>query len=496
MSVRRSLGVIFLLSNSLTVLMFGVTVVLARLLSPSEIGVFSIVAVIAGVASILRDFGVSAYLQRERDLTAEKREAALTFLIVVAWSTAIVFAALAQPIARFYGEPGMASLVWVFCLSFAMLPFASYPYALLAREMRVDEQAAVSVASQIAFAVCAIGLAYLGHGYMSLAWANVANTAVSVLGYLTLSSVRYPRRLSLSKWGGLVRFGGGAMSGMLLDKLNQAAPDMILGKIGTTHDVGLFSRANGLVSLFIQAVGPSVNYNALPFLSRESHEGRAIGPLLCRGLAIICCVGWPVYFFLALYARQIIEILYGAAWVEAAPVASVLALGFAFRLMLIFAWPALSAAGKPFIAGQGAAVDLALRLVAIWLVGSTELWHFAAAIAMADILSTAFPLWQLRRHLGLSLGELMNSMVQTGKLAVVPCAMLLFARFGLPDSLPTILQLVVGIFVLLVGWILGVRLVQHAIRPELSRFALGLPSPRVRRVIDWVACTAPSQRRP
>ena len=70
--LRRSLFITFFSTNAMTVVQFGVTLVLARLLTPAEVGIFSITSVVIGLAAVFRDFGVSSYLQRERDLTPQK----------------------------------------------------------------------------------------------------------------------------------------------------------------------------------------------------------------------------------------------------------------------------------------------------------------------------------------------------------------------------------------------------------------------------------------
>jgi len=67
-TIRASLLITFFASNGATVVNFLVAIALARLLSPEEIGIYSIAAVLVYFAQIFRDFGVASYLQRERDL--------------------------------------------------------------------------------------------------------------------------------------------------------------------------------------------------------------------------------------------------------------------------------------------------------------------------------------------------------------------------------------------------------------------------------------------
>ena len=75
-NIRRSLFITFFSSTGLTVIQFSVNLFLARLLSPAEIGVYSMTIVLINIAHIFQDFGVGSYLQREKDLTPEKLRAA------------------------------------------------------------------------------------------------------------------------------------------------------------------------------------------------------------------------------------------------------------------------------------------------------------------------------------------------------------------------------------------------------------------------------------
>ncbi|MFY7940899.1 MAG: oligosaccharide flippase family protein, partial [Burkholderiaceae bacterium] len=68
------------------------TMVLARLLTPKQVGIYSLCAALTAVAGILRDFGVSEYLIQEKNLTREKMQAAFGIALTVAWSiAALVF---------------------------------------------------------------------------------------------------------------------------------------------------------------------------------------------------------------------------------------------------------------------------------------------------------------------------------------------------------------------------------------------------------------------
>jgi len=82
----------FSFAEKYTVLLLGIvaTMILSRLLTPAEVGVYSLGAVLVAMAQVVRDFGVGQYLIQEKVLTTEKLRAALTTSLVVAWLLARV----------------------------------------------------------------------------------------------------------------------------------------------------------------------------------------------------------------------------------------------------------------------------------------------------------------------------------------------------------------------------------------------------------------------
>ncbi len=81
--------------------------VIARLLTPAEIGFYSMGKAVVALAHVVRDFGVGNHLIQERELTQDRMRTALGVAIVIAWAMALVLFAASGAIARFYGEPGL-----------------------------------------------------------------------------------------------------------------------------------------------------------------------------------------------------------------------------------------------------------------------------------------------------------------------------------------------------------------------------------------------------
>ena len=100
-SIRKSLALSLAEKYTGILIAIAGTVILSRLLSPAQIGIYSVAAAFIGLAHIVRDFGIGSYLVQERDLTADRIRTAVSVTMLTAWSIAAVLAALSGPISTF-----------------------------------------------------------------------------------------------------------------------------------------------------------------------------------------------------------------------------------------------------------------------------------------------------------------------------------------------------------------------------------------------------------
>lgn len=467
--LRRSIAVTFFSTNIATVVQFIVTLVLARLLTPAEIGIFSIAAVAINLASVFRDFGVQNYLQQERDLSPEKIRSALGLLLATSWLLALGVYLVRWPVARYYNEPGIADLMAVMAISFLLVPVASFFHAMLSRDLQAGKQAVVHAVSTAAYAATCLTMAYNGFSYMSLAWANVANLAFTVLAYLCFYDRSFPLLPSLKGWRAPVRFGVGSAISNLATQANSSLPDLVLGKIHGAHAVGIYSRAQGFIGIFAQVAGPTLNYIALPYLSRSHHDRQPIGHILDKATRYLTVIAWPFFIGIALNAGDLILVLYGSQWAQAVPIAVIVALHAALRVSVQMHQPALIAIGKPLIASIPAVVNFALRLAFVLAFGMDSILHFAIAICVADILGMVAPLVLMSKYFGFSFSRAGGILLQALLFSVLFGAVALGVKILLPLDWSVHARVVVTLVSLTVAWLLIVFGTQHPIAAEIRR---------------------------
>ena len=234
--LRRSLVINFFSSSGAAFLQFIVSVLLARILSPSEIGVYSMTVVFVNFAHVFRDFGVTSYLQREHDLTPEKIRSAIGVVFSTSWLIAVMLFLASGWIGRWFNEPEIVPVMRVLSIGFLFIPFGAITNALLTREFAAEKQAIVNAVGTISFCVSCLVFGYLGYGSMSLAYANLVNITRLRARLHSPASERRALAARPSTTGAAWPTSASARCCRTAPcALNNAIPDILLGKLGSAR---------------------------------------------------------------------------------------------------------------------------------------------------------------------------------------------------------------------------------------------------------------------
>lgn len=448
----------------------GSTLALARLLTPGQVGVYSVCAAFAAMAALLRDFGVSEYLIQERDLTRDKLRSAMGIALCTAWSLGALVWLTREPLARYFAEPGVAQVLAVTALQFFILPLSSPAFALLNREMAFRQIFFLQTATNATHATTALGLALAGWGTMSLAWAPVVAVVVQtlILAWQRPQDTFVMPRFREAR--SVLRFGLAYMSSRTVENLAQNAHEPVIAKVFGFAELGWFSRAIGMVEMFRSNVADAITRVATPAFANEHRAGRSVTQALLRATTIFSALSWPFFGFVALSAHEIVLVLFGPQWMAAAPLATVLALAALPARLYEFVPQMFSATGHVWRRLQLAMWVSGMHIAAILAAAWFGLMAMAAAFVFSGLVMLALCAWHLRQTLALPLTALARAgasslLVAAASVATQAAALSLCRGAGL-HALPSLLAtLAAGAL----AWLAAARWQGHPTLQEMLR---------------------------
>jgi O-antigen/teichoic acid export membrane protein len=468
-SIRRSFALSFAAKYSDLAISTVSIIVIARLLTPAEIGVYSVGAAVTALGHALRDFGVSNYLIQEKELTPARIRTALGMAIVVAWAMAFLIFLISDPITRFYGDPGLRRVLIILSASFLVIPFGSPVVALLRREMAFGALYVVGVTNSAVHAITAITLAMLGFSFTSLAWAALAAaaaTAIAASAYRPHVAWLFP---SLKEWRRVVRFGTISSGTAIVTQIGMSAPDIILGRILGFVAVGMYSRAQGLISVFHRDVMSAIANVALPAFALRHRERGDLKESYLKGLGFVTLFAWPFYGFLSVMTYPIVRLLFGSQWDAAVPLVRILAVAVAIGALWNLISHVLIAMGKIDNILRCELVIQPARIVMILIAAPFGLSMVAASQIIVYLIGLLVYYRQISLVLPISYSDVFRAVVPSIRIAVIsliaPALVIAVMEIGPTDLWWPFLVAFSGCGL---GWLLGLWLSDHPAKAEVK----------------------------
>lgn len=448
------------------------TMIMSRLLTPEQTGVFAVAAVFAYFASMFRDFGVAEYLIQEKELDAAKLRAALTVNIAISWFVGLALFIAAPLAAAFYNSPGVGEVMRVQCLSFALIPFGAVTMANFRRQLDFRPIFWAGLLSNVTTFVVGIACAYHGMGYMSLAWSSLAGVVVTVAVSMWFRPRDFPRWPGLEGIGRVFEFGKFASGVYIFAQLGRGAPEMVIGRAQGMADVALFSRGGGLVELFNRLVLQSILPVCQPFFAKgHRDEGTAAHGYL-QSISYLTAVGWPALFVLGLASWPAVMILYGSQWTYSAALAKVLCAAAAVELVHYLAMEALLAVGEAKRANTLQMLTQGVRVTGILAVIPFGLSGACWGLLGASVVGLCFAQRTMRAAMGFGWRQLLGSCVKSAAVAfgtAVPLSLWYF--YWPPDESNYLHWTPVAAVIAVLAWVASLRAVSHPFWLELASLA-------------------------
>jgi O-antigen/teichoic acid export membrane protein len=314
-------------------------VVLARLLSPEDFGLVGMATAFTGFLVMFQDGGLSLATVQRASITRSQTSTLFWINLALGGMLAVLSAAIAPILARFYHEPRLLWVTVVIGLGFVFTGAAAQHGAMLRREMRFTVVTMIEMTSLLLTMAVGIGMAAAGRGYWALVATSLCPTLVNLLGVWTAG--RWIPGLPQRRAGvlSMLRYGGSLMLNALIAYFAYNADKVFIGRFWGAEALGIYGRAYQIINLPTQTLHSSIGLVAFPALSRVQNDPKRLRSYFLKGYGLFLTLVLPITMACALYAEDIIQVFLGSKWSAAVPVFRLMTPAtLAFALINPFGW--------------------------------------------------------------------------------------------------------------------------------------------------------------
>ncbi len=363
-----------------------VGIVLARLLSPSDYGVLSLLMVFVSISRVFVQSGLNtALIQR-----LKVDETDLSSVFYVSLGVSFVFYGIlyftAPLLAATYGQPELTALMRVLALILFPGALHSVQQAVIAREMAFHKLMVASIAANVLSGAVGIAMAYAGFG----SWALIAQqlSGQVIICVILLVTVHWRPRL-LYAWHrvkSLLSFGWKLLASSLIETVYNNLRTLVIGKLYDSEQVGYFNRGRQFPELLMNNVNGSIQSVMLPMFAAEQENPQRLKAMMRRTIMVSSYLVFPMMAGLALVARPLVSLLLTDKWLPAVPFLWICCADFAFYPVHTSNLQAINAMGRSDVFLRLELIKKAYGLVI--LAASILFFDSVIIIAAGSVVST------------------------------------------------------------------------------------------------------------
>jgi O-antigen/teichoic acid export membrane protein len=465
---RMRLAVFYtLLSRPAVLALTAISVaVVARRLEPADFGIYAIAYAVFNIMAEIGLFGLKPFLVTREKIDRPVMGRAVGLSLLVGFGLFAVTAAALLVLPDAYLPKGFEATLLLFCGALLFQPFALASEAMLERRLRFGFLSLLAVISSAVNAGLAIVFVLSGWGIAALALALLGERLFRTLALL-LFAPEGRVRPRFAREDQVIAFGSSYSLSTTLPKISGFAVLSTLGGILGLPAVGLFNRAETVVSLMDRAVMSALKPTILPIFTAALRSGVAKAEIYSQKLRYLTALLWPCFAAMIVLAEPLIMTLLGDQWGETVLPAQILLVG-------ALAVPFNKMSLKLFVAfgliGTYTRIQLGYQVLRVGAAaaGAALLGLPGAAIGLgaATMVKAALIIAVLHRETKQSWGEFVRIQLEGAAVALLAAAGASLGLLGWQES--ALWQLLIGGAGAGAGALIGLLAVRHPVLGDLT----------------------------
>ncbi len=296
-----------------------VSLCLARLLQPSEVGLIGMLWVFVSVVWICSDAGFCPTLIQKQDATETDECSIFYFNLAVSTFNVVLLWFAAPYIADFYRVPELRPVLRAVAFMMPLSAPGLIPACLLSKRLDLHTQAKASIAAAAVSGVVAVIMAYSGYGVWSLVAQILVQSATRTVALWFYCSWRPKLLFSWASLRGMFPFGSRVLSSAFLNAVFDNLYPTVIGKLYSSQQLGFFTLATRIPQTLSGSLTTIVSRVSIPMYPSLRSEPERFKRALRKTVSLTVIVNTPLLVGIAVVAHPLVSVLLTPKWVPAIP---------------------------------------------------------------------------------------------------------------------------------------------------------------------------------
>lgn len=318
-------------SASAKIVNFLVTLILARLLMPSEYGTVAIVNVVITFLDVIVISGMGSALVQKKDSDSLDFSTITWFSLGIAAILYVILFFCSPAIAYFFNSLDLVLILRVMGIRLFLSAINSVQQAYVLKHLMFRKFFYSTMAGTIGSAIVSIYLAYHGFGVWALVVQQLLYSIINTLVIKLIIPWRLQLVFSIDRLKALFSFGWKLLFSSLLDTFYEEIVSLSIGKKYTKADLAFYDKGKQIPATISAVIAHSMNKALFPTMSKVQNDIEQVKSLARNNTKVTAMIMYPMLVFFIVTAHNLMCFLFTEKWAESAFYIQVLSIFYLIR---------------------------------------------------------------------------------------------------------------------------------------------------------------------
>lgn len=315
------------------IVQIAVSMVLARLLEPSEFGFITMASVFLAFFNMLASMGIGPAIIQRTDFTREDHDNVFSFSILVGIILSAIFFCCSWAIGSIYNDSSVVPVCQVMSLCILIATANMVPSALMAGHKRFKESAFISFTGATITGGISVIAAWKGAGVYALLITPILGGIITLICNLYFYSLTFKFRFSIAPLKSIFSYSIYQFLFEFINYFSKNIDKFLIGKLMSPVQLGYYDKSYRLMQLPLQNLTSVVSPVIQPVLVSIKDDKKDIANKYVKIAQLMATIGFPLTVLLWFCGQEIITVMFGAKWEPAVLSFKILAVCVPFNLI-------------------------------------------------------------------------------------------------------------------------------------------------------------------
>lgn len=434
---------------------FVVSIVLARILEPSDYGTVALITVIISLMNVFIDSGLGNSLIQKLD--ADDTDYSTVFYTNLALCLCFycILFCTAPYIARIYKDDSMIALIRVLGISIIVSGVKNIQQAYVSKNLLFKRFFFSTLCGTIGASIIGITFAFCGFGVWALVIQSLFNNIVDTVILWFTVKWRPKKIFSFKRLKGLFSYGWKLLASNILNSIYDNLRTLIIGKVYSTKDLAYYNRGNSLPYLFIDNINSSISSVLFPTMSKVQDNVIKMKEMTRLSIKVSVYILAPIMMGLCFVGDSVITLLLTKKWQMCVPYMRIFCIAYMFYPIHTSNLSAIKAMGRSDLFLKLEVFKKIVGLTVLIITIPISVMAMTCSLLITNVISQIINSWPNRRLLNYGYLEQLKDILPGILLAVaMGCCIYPIQWLGLPDIVTLCIQVPLGAVIYIGGSII------------------------------------------